>query len=87
MNSYAAIAVVLLVTFAASLLIERALGRSRKEFQKPNWYFVFFPLFLSGAAVVYFYVSVESPYIYAAYGLAGAVAALAAQCFFGTKVS
>lgn len=48
---------------------------------------VFYGLFIPGVAVVYYFVASDSQFIYAAYGLAGGVAALTAQCFYGIKLS
>ncbi len=71
---------------AASMAVERLLRRSRKEFRKPGWFVLFYALLAPGFAMVYFLVSVDSPLLYAAYALAGGVAALAAQCFYGVKL-
>jgi len=87
MISITAIAVVLLGTFLASVLVERVLGRSRREFWKPGWYMVFFGVFVPALAVVYVSVPIEHPFVYAAYGLCGGVASLIAQGFYGRKPS
>lgn len=86
MLSLLSVAIVLVALFAASLLIERLLRRSRKEFQKPGWFFVFYGLFIPAGAAVYLGVDVSSPFLYAAYGLAGGVAALVAQGFYGIRL-
>ena len=80
------IVAVLAFIFGASVAVERWLGRSKKEFRKPGWFLVFYGLFIPGVAVVYYSVASDSPYLYAAYGLAGGVAALIAQCFYGVKL-
>jgi hypothetical protein len=85
--SLLAVIVVLAATFAASLVVERTLGRSRKEMIKPGWYYVFFGAFIPLLLVVHSTVSVGSSLLYAAYALSGGVAALAAQCFYGAKLA
>ena len=87
MVSITALAVVLLGTFLASVLVERVLGRSRGKFQKPGWYVVFFGVFVPALAVVYVSIPVGHPFAYAAYGLSGGVASLIAQGFYGRKLS
>ena len=87
MISLAAILVVLLGTFLASMLLERVLGRSRRAFQKPGWYVIFFGVFVPALAVVYVSVPIEHPFTYAAYGLCGGVASLMAQGLYGRKTS
>ena len=87
MISISAIAVVLLGTFLASLLVERVLGRSRRQLQKPGWYVVFFGVFVPAVAVVYVSISIQHPFAYAAYALSGGVASLIAQGFCGRKLS
>lgn len=77
---------VIVATFALSVLVERVLGRSRKEMVKPGWYVVFFAVFVPALLLVYSTVSVASPVLYAAYALAGGVAALIAQCLFGARL-
>jgi hypothetical protein len=86
MLTLASIGVVVVALFGASLLVERLLGRSRQEFQKPGWFFVFFGLFVPAGVLVYLCVDVGNPLLYAAYGLAGGISALVAQCFFGVKL-
>lgn len=71
--------------FGLSILVERATGRSRKEFVKPGWYFVFLGLLVPGIILVYYVVPMESPFLYAAYGLAGGLSSLFAQGLFGAK--
>ncbi|MGJ7606485.1 hypothetical protein ACSFA7_19240 [Variovorax sp. LT1R20] len=78
--------VVVCLVFVASLVIERLLGRSRREFEKPGWYWVAASVFLPLGALVYLYVSLDSPYIYGLYGAAGGVASLVAQCIYGRKI-
>ena len=85
--SLAAVVVSLGFVFAASLVVERLLGRSRKELRKPGWFFVFYAVFIPAGAMVYQLVAVDHPLLYASYALAGGLAALIAQCFFGVKVS
>jgi hypothetical protein len=85
MTSLLAVVLVLVGTFAASLVVERTLGRSHKEMVKPGWYYVFFTTFIPFLILVYNVVSVHSSLLYAAYALSGGVAALAAQCFYGAK--
>lgn len=87
MISIAAIAVVLIGTFLGSMLVERVLGRSRAEFQKPGWYVVFFVIFVPALAVVYVSMPIGHPFVYAAYGLCGGIAALIAQAAQGRKLS
>ena len=86
MTSQLAVVVVLAGTFAASLVVERALGRSRKEMIKPGWYYVFFAAFIPLLLLVFNTVSVNSTLLYAAYALSGGAAALAAQCLYGAKL-
>jgi ABC-type Fe3+ transport system permease subunit len=86
MSSIISVAAVLFFIFGASMAVERWLGRSRKEFRKPGWFLVFYCLFIPGVAVVYSFVAFDSQFIYAAYGLAGGLAALIAQCFYGIKL-
>ena len=86
MSSIFSVVVVVLAIFGASVLIERAFGRSRKEFHKLGWYIVFFCVFVPGIAVVYLSFSVDSPYIFAIYGLSGGISALIAQYFYGIKL-
>ncbi len=86
MTSLLAVIVVLAGTFAASLVVERALGRSHKEMIKPGWYYVFFAVFVALLLLVFNTVSITSSFLYAAYALSGGVAALAAQCFYGAKL-
>lgn len=86
MTSLLAVIIVLAGTFAASLVVERALGRSRKEMIKPGWYYVFFAAFIPLLLLVFSTVSVNSSLLYAAYALSGGVAALVAQCFYGAKL-
>lgn len=81
------VAVALLTVLGLSLLVERLLGRSRKEMQKPGWYVVFFALFLPAGYFVYAGVAVDSPFLYAAYAIAGGFAALVAQVLFGAKLA
>jgi hypothetical protein len=80
-------AVIVVAVFAASLLVERLFGRSRKEFSKPGWFVLFYVLFIPGCALVYALVSTDSRFLYAAYALAGGIAALVAQGVFGVKLS
>ena len=80
------VTVVLVALFGASLLVERLLGRSRKEFRKPGWFLVFYGLFIPAGALVYFGVEVSSPFLYAAYCLVGGVAALIGQCLYGVRL-
>jgi drug/metabolite transporter (DMT)-like permease len=87
MISITAVAVVLLGTFLASVLVERVLGRSRRDFQKPGWYVVFFGVFVPTLAVVYVSIPIEHPFVYAAYGLCGSVASLIAQGLYGRILS
>lgn len=84
--AYLLTALVLLAVFGASVLVERLLGRSRKEMENPGWLGMFFLLALPAIYLVYLNVAVDSLLLYAAYGAAGGVAALCAQCFFGVKV-
>lgn len=84
--SVIAVLVTLLGVFFASLLVERLLGRSRKELVKPGWYYAFFATLIPLVALVYNTVGVESVFLYAAYGIAGGIAALVAQCFYGAKM-
>ena len=77
---------VLAFVLSASTAVERWIGRSKKESSKPGWFLVFCGLLFLGAAVVYFFVASDSSYLYAAYGLAGGVASLGAQCFYGVKL-
>jgi membrane protein DedA with SNARE-associated domain len=86
MSPIISVVAVLFFIFSASIAVERWLGRSRKEFRKPGWFMVFYGLFIPGVAVVYYFVASVSQFIYAAYGLAGGVAALIAQCFYGIKL-
>jgi cbb3-type cytochrome oxidase subunit 1 len=86
MTSLLAVIVVLAGTLAASLVVERVLGRSRKEMVKPGWYYVFFAAFIPLLLLVFNTVSGDSSLLYAAYALSGSAAALAAQCFYGVKV-
>ncbi len=74
------------LVFVASLVIERFLGRSRRDFEKPGWYWVAASAFLPLIALIYLYVSVDSLYIYGLYGAAGGVASLVAQCIYGRKI-
>jgi hypothetical protein len=85
-SALVAVAAVLVVLFLASALVERVLGRSRKEMAKPGWYIVFFPAVVLALLLVYSTFSTSSPFIYAAYALAGGLAALLAQCLFGAKL-
>ncbi|MGE3347485.1 MAG: hypothetical protein AB7I35_08625 [Ramlibacter sp.] len=87
MLSYLAAAAMLVCLFGASLGVERLLGRSRKEMVKPGWYVIFFLLFLPAVYAVYAYLSVDSPFLYAAYAGAGGLSALVAQALFGLKLS
>jgi hypothetical protein len=87
LSSLVSTAVIVAAVFVASLLVERLLGRSRQEFTKPGWFVLFYVLFIPGCALVYAWVSTDSQFLYAAYALAGGVAALVAQCFFGVKLS
>lgn len=80
------VAVVLVAVFTTSLVLERLTSRSRKEFRKPGWFVLFYALFIPGCALVYTFVSPDSPLLYAAYAGAGGVAALVSQCFFGVRV-
>jgi hypothetical protein len=86
MTSLLAVIVVLAAAFAASLVVERVLGRSRKEMIKPGWYYVFFAAFVPLLLLVFKTVSVNNSLLYAAYTLSGSAAALAAQCFYGAKL-
>jgi hypothetical protein len=86
MTPIISVVAVLAFLFGASVAAERWLGRSKKEFIKPGWFLVFYGLFIPGVAVVYSSVASDSPFLYAAYGLAGGVAALVAQCFYGIKL-
>jgi ABC-type Fe3+ transport system permease subunit len=89
MNSFFSVSVVvaaLVTVFCASLLIERLLGRSRKQFRKPEWFLVFFSLFIPGIVAVYSYVPVNSIFLYGACGLVAGLAGLIAQCFYGVKL-
>lgn len=74
------------ITFSASLAVERIVGRSSRGMITPGWYCVFglaTPFF---ALVVYFTVPGDSPYLYGAYGLAGGIASVLAQCLYGTRL-
>lgn len=84
--AYVLAALMLVLVFGASVLVERSLGRSRKEMKKPEWFFMFYALFLPATYLVYANVAVDSPFLYAACGAAGGMAALGAQCFFGVKL-
>ncbi len=53
---------------------------------EPGWYYVFFLTFVPLLLLVFNTVSATSVFLYAAYALSGGIAALAAQCFFGTKL-
>lgn len=86
LTSLLAVIVVLVGTFAGSLLVERVLGRSRKEMIKPGWFYLFFTAFVPLLILVYNNVSVDSDFIFAAYAFSAGVAALAAQCFYGAKL-
>lgn len=86
MVRYLYIAVVFAGVSVASLAIERVFHRSRREMQKPGWHIMFFVLFLPAVLLVYRVVPYESEFLYAAYGVAGGLAALAAQSFFGARV-
>lgn len=77
----------LLAVLGLSLLVGRLRGRSRKEMRKPGWYVVFFLLFLPAGYFVYTSVAVNSPFLYAAYAIAGGFAALVAQALFGAKLA
>jgi hypothetical protein len=87
MLSFFYVVLALAAVFGMSLLIERFLRRSRKEFRRLGAALVFFPLFFLGAALVYMRLDVYSPFIYAAYGLAGGLAALVAQMTFGVRLA
>lgn len=87
MASLLAVIVVLVGTFAASLAVEKVLGRSRKAMIQPGWFLVFFAVFIPLFLVVFNSVPVSSSLIYAAHGLCGGAAALAAQCFYGAKLA
>ncbi len=87
MNQLIAVVLVLLAAFGASLAIERVLGRSRKDMHKPGWYAVFISSLIPACGVVYAKVPAESTFLYAAYAIAGGLAALLAQCFFGVKLA
>lgn len=86
MNPFYSVALVLIAIFCLSVAVEKGLGRSRREMRNPGWLFVFFFAFLPASGVVYANVPVESPFLYAAYGCAGGLAALLAQCFYGAKL-
>ena len=83
MLQFFSVAFVVLAVFGASLVLERLLGRSRKEMQKPGWFVVFFVLFAPAVYLVHAYVDVGSQYAYAAYAASAGVPALIAQAFFG----
>jgi hypothetical protein len=86
MNPFYAVALVLIATFCLSVAVEKVLGRSRKEMRNPGWLVVFFLAFLPASGLVYRVIPVENPLLYAAYGCAGGLAALLAQCFYGAKL-
>ncbi len=81
-----AILISVVMTFSASLVAERVLGRSRKEMIKPGWYYVFGLATPVLACLVNFTVHADSPYLYGAYGLAGGAASLLAQCLYGVRI-
>ncbi|MDA0629632.1 hypothetical protein PCS76_22740, partial [Acinetobacter baumannii] len=85
MASLIAVIAVVALMFGLSVLIERASGRSRKEFAKPGWSFVFVGILAPGIILVYNLVPADSPFLYAAYGLAGGLASLIAQALYGAK--
>ncbi len=87
MTSIIAVGIVIALMFVLSRLVERVTGRSRKAFIKPGWFFVFYPLLVSGGILVYKFVPVDSPLLYAAYGLVGGLASLIAQGLYGVKPS
>lgn len=84
--AYLSIALVLLAVFGASVLVERLFGRSRKKMKNPEGLVMFFVLLLPAAYLVYSNVPIDSPLLYAAYGAAGGVSELCAQCFFGASL-
>jgi hypothetical protein len=87
LTSLLAVIFVLAATFAASLIVERVLGRSRREMVKPGWHYVFFAAFIPLLVLVHYAVPISSGLLYAAYALSGGFAALVAQCFYGAKLA
>ena len=85
-SSFFALVTVVATLFVMSLLVERVFGRSRKEFRKPAGTVALLILFVPAGFMAYTYVPLNSPYFYAAYALAGGLAVLVVQCFFGVKL-
>lgn len=86
MESLLSVTALIALFLVASLLLERVLGRSRREFEKPGFYWVAASIAFPLGALVYLYVSIDNPYIYALYAAAGGLGGLVAQCIYGVKI-
>lgn len=83
MTKYIAALLVALLVHAASMLLERRLGRSRSAFRRPAGSLALVALLVSSLAVVVVLIPTQSPYFAAACILAGGCSLLIVQIKFG----
>lgn len=83
MNKYIAALLVTLLVHAASMAIERRLGRSRSAFRRPVGSLALVALLVSTMGLVVFLIPAQSPYFAAACILAAGCSLLIVQVKFG----